>query len=314
MRASLSAAQASFKTPHPPPSLSASLASALFSSTSPLFNPSNQSANKSSDVNNTSPANPETAPKDETVEKQSPPKDLAEGLARTLEIPLGLKLEKASLRWAGWESTTSYAGSDAAPEGGYEAFVTRLLDEAKGVEVKLSSEVATVKQGKDTVTVSTHSGEEYESKTVLCTIPLGVLKTLPELFFTPALPAPLQEIIKGTHVGTLEKLLLHYPSAWWPNPDKTGSYTFLPTTSTPTENSSLEEIFSGSTLVCANFAAPSLPQPTPTLLTYLSETPVVFSSLTLRKKSQKPITNSSSPASSHQPPHPSLKNTRSLIG
>jgi lysine-specific histone demethylase 1B len=193
-----------------------------------------------------------------------------------LEVPLGLKLEKASLRWSGWESTTNFAGSDAAPEGGYEALVAKVIDDAKtnGAEVKLNAKVSGIKDGDDKVTVTTEDGSTYEGRTVICTIPLGVLKTLPASFFQPSLPPFLQSTIEGTHVGILEKLLLQYPTAWWPDADKVGSYTFLPTSSAvPTENSSLEEVFAASTLICANFSCPTLPGPTPTLLSYISETP-----------------------------------------
>ncbi|WWC60213.1 uncharacterized protein I303_102779 [Kwoniella dejecticola CBS 10117] len=272
LRSSLSSAQAAFKLPHPAPPSSASLASALFADSSPLFKssatPSSDAAN--TNVSSTSPANPsEGAPSS----KAGYDKALAEGLARTLEVPLGLKLEKASLKWAGWESTTSFAGSDAAPDGGYQDLVKKVLDSSRA-EVKLSQKVTGIKQSEDgaTIKVVTSQGE-FEGKTIISTIPLGVLKTLPEGFFQPALPPKFTETIAGTHVGILEKLLLQYDEAWWPNASTTGSYTFLPIGPTPTENSSIEEIFNGSSLITANFNAPSLPNPSPTLLTYLSETP-----------------------------------------
>ncbi|KAI9632540.1 flavin-containing amine oxidoreductase [Dioszegia hungarica] len=252
LRANLSAAQASLKTPHPAPSPTASLASGLFASLSPLFK-GGKPASKPEDTN------------------------LAQDFARMLEVPLGVKLEKASLKWAGWETSTNFAGSDAAPEGGYEALVGKVLADAKskGAEVKLSSKVEKVEDGSESATV-TAGGSTYTARTILSTIPLGVLKKLSSDFFSPALPPALQETIKGTHVGVLEKLLLQYPSAWWPEAEKIGSYTFLPTGPTPTPNSSLQEVFDGSTIMCANFAAPSLPGPTPTLLSYLSETPATL--------------------------------------
>ncbi|KAJ0168448.1 Polyamine oxidase 3 [Colletotrichum tanaceti] len=244
LRASLGAAQASAKLPHPPPSPSASLASALFGDDSAL-----------------------------TTSSQ---KDLVAALARSLEIPLGLKLEKASLKWAGWETITAFAGSDAAPEGGYEALVNKVIDDAKakGAEVRLSTKIAGVSQSGDGVVVTDAQGNKFIAKTAISTIPLGTLKTLPESTFSPALPPRLQEAIKGTHVGVLEKLLLHYSTAWWPEADSAGSYTFLPSSKKPlTGASTPAEIFEASTLVCANFASPSLPGSSPTLLTYLSETP-----------------------------------------
>ncbi|EFQ36115.1 flavin containing amine oxidoreductase [Colletotrichum graminicola] len=246
LRASLGAAHASTKLPHPTPPPDASLASALFADNSSLV-ASNQ-------------------------------KDLAVALARSLEIPLGLKLEKASLRWAGWEAATAFAGSDAAPEGGYEALVNKVIEDAKakGAEVKLSTKIAGVSHSENGLVVTDAQGNKFTAKTAVSTIPLGTLKTLPESTFNPPLPPRLQEVIKGTHVGVLEKLLLQYPTAWWPDADKAGSYTFLPTSTKPvviTESSTPAEIFEASTLVCANFASSTLPGPSPTLLTYLSETP-----------------------------------------
>ncbi|KAK1705205.1 flavin containing amine oxidoreductase [Colletotrichum tamarilloi] len=273
LRASLGAAQASLKLPHPAPSPSTSLASALLADNSALFSAS-ASPDPSSDVNQTSPADPtQVATQPASGSSQ---KDLAAGLARSLEIPLGLKLEKASLKWAGWETTTSFGGSDAAPEGGYEALVKQVLDDAKanGTEVKLSTIITEISQSQDGVIIVDAKGNKFTAKTAISTIPLGTLKTLPESTFNPALPPRLQEVIKGTHVGVLEKLLLQYQTAWWPEADKAGSYTFLPTSTKPvTESSTPAEIFEASTLVCANFAGPSLPGPSPTLLTYLSETP-----------------------------------------
>ncbi|WVW80045.1 hypothetical protein I302_102018 [Kwoniella bestiolae CBS 10118] len=276
LRSSLSSAQASTKLPHPSPPSTASLASALFSPSSPLFSTSSAPSSDPSttNVSSTSPANPsESTPSSITSVDET----LAEGLARTLEIPLGLKLEKASLKWSGWESTTSFAGSDAAPEGGYQSFVEKVLKSSDTVEIKLNQKVSGIKETSDGVEVNTSKGEKYTGRTVISTIPLGVLKTLPSSFFEPGLPQKLQGIIKGTNVGTLEKLLVKYDKPWWPNYENTGSYTFLPTSSTTelNETSTLDEIFNASSLVTANFASISstLSSPQPILLTYLSETP-----------------------------------------
>lgn len=167
--------------------------------------------------------------------------------------------------------------------------MNKVVDDAKskGAEVRLSTLVESISSATDgTVTVKDKSGQEYQARTVICTIPLGTLKTLPSSFFSPSLPPHLVETIKGTHVGVLEKLLLNYPSAWWPNADTVGGYTLLPIGPTPTENSSIEEIFAGSTLSVANFASPTLPGPNTTLLTYLSETPA---RLLLRQKPEDVI-------------------------
>ncbi|ORX33627.1 flavin-containing amine oxidoreductase [Kockovaella imperatae] len=276
LRAALSAAQSAFQLPYPPPPPTASLASALFGSDSPLF-ASAATADPSSDLNQTSPADPTTSSPASGSSKSADKANLV-SLARSLEVPLGLKLEKASLRWTGWESLSNFAGSDAAPEGGYEALVRKVITKAVDhkAEVLLGTEVTSVKLQDDMITVTDRTGEIYRGKTVICTIPLGVLKTLPSSTFSPALPARTQEAIKGTHVGVLEKLLLVYPKAWWPKAETAGSFTFLPTsTQAISDTSTPREIFDASTLITANFACPSLPDPSPTLLTYLSETPAL---------------------------------------
>ncbi|WWC87791.1 uncharacterized protein L201_002683 [Kwoniella dendrophila CBS 6074] len=279
LRASLSSAQEAFKLPHPSPSSTESLASALFSNSSRLFKTDSKPSSNPSNTNidSTSPANPTendnisiTATGSNDIDKET-----LEGLARTLEIPLGLKLEKVSLKWSGWETTTSFAGSDAAPENGYQSLIQKVLDSSKdNVQVKLSSNVQDISDSTDGVQVTTESGSKYDAKTVISTIPLGVLKNLSNDFFKPELPSNLKEIIKGTNVGILEKLLLKYDQAWWPNSSTIGSYTLLPLNNKqPNANSTIEEIFSSSTLVVANYASGSLPLTKPLLLTYLSETP-----------------------------------------
>ncbi|WVQ78730.1 hypothetical protein IAT38_000817 [Cryptococcus sp. DSM 104549] len=236
LRTTLSTTLASTQNPHPAPPASSSLASVLLPPGTPA---------------------------------------LSAALARSLEIPLGLTLEQASHKWAGWEGATSYAGSDAAPVGGYESLVSKVFA-ASGADIKLNAEVTSVSSpfpATGPVTVTTKTGETFSAPSVLSTLPLGVLQSLPSNFFSPPLPPLRSETISHTHVGVLEKLLVQYPTAWWPRAAEVGSYTFLPTGPAPTETSSLEEIFSGSTLVTANFAGPGLPDKTPTLLTYLSETP-----------------------------------------
>jgi monoamine oxidase len=183
---------------------------------------------------------------------------------------LGVPLERASLKWAGWES--GFGGSDAAPEGGYQSLVTKVL-ESSGAEIKTQQHVSGItllESGH--VRVETQSGDKYTARTALCTIPLGVLKAHSPTF-NPALPERKLETIARVHVGTLEKLLLSYDQAWWPSSDQVGSMTFLPTSTTSSPPTSIKEVLDQATLVVASFAGPSLPNPQPTLLIYLSATP-----------------------------------------
>ncbi|KII89046.1 hypothetical protein PLICRDRAFT_698175 [Plicaturopsis crispa FD-325 SS-3] len=153
---------------------------------------------------------------------------LASGLARTLEIGLGATLENVSLKWQGYED--NYAGTDAAPEGGYQSVVSALLasTQSQGTVVETSSVVTSIASDASTVKVSaTVDGVQktFEARTVLCTMPLAVLKIATSLF-VPPLSKRKADAIARTHVGTLAKIGLSYPHAWWPA--DAGSFTVLP--------------------------------------------------------------------------------------
>ncbi|EPT03312.1 hypothetical protein FOMPIDRAFT_1046867 [Fomitopsis schrenkii] len=205
----------------------------------------------------------------------APTPSSAAALARTLEVPFGAVLEQLSLRWTGWED--NFAGSDGAPQGGFQALVERVFAAAThtgNARVHLHETVLQVQEEQSGVNVTTDKGV-YRAATVICTIPLGVLKRDAAKLFEPKLPVRRAETIQGTHVGVLEKLVLTYPEAWWPDAGTTGSFVFLPTRAAVAEPTTAEEVLSSSTLVVASFAAPSLPHPHSTLLFYLSPTPAL---------------------------------------
>ncbi|KAF8573559.1 flavin-containing amine oxidoreductase [Ramaria rubella] len=244
LRADLASARAAAyafaQSSESPPHLSTPLSDFLFSPASPLFSSSDHSLSRS--------------------------------LARSLEIPFGTQLEKISLRYTGWEN--AFTGSDAAPEAGFQPLVEAVLSEAQnlGADIHIGEPVHALERRDDGhVTVRTNNGS-YDARFIICTVPLGVLKDAP--YFTPPLPRRRLEIIAGTHVGVLEKLVLAYPVAWWPGASSIGSYTFLPTRTMPSkELADPKAILASHTLVMASFAAPGLPNPHPTLVFHLSCTP-----------------------------------------
>ncbi|KAF8478881.1 hypothetical protein JB92DRAFT_3044894 [Gautieria morchelliformis] len=198
---------------------------------------------------------------------------LASDFARALEIPLAAPLEKISLRWIGWENT--FGGSDAAPEAGFQHLVEKLNNEAQsfGSETRLGERVNSLKRREDGWIAVVTDKAVYNARTVVCTIPLGVLKQDPPSF-TPPLPARRLETIAGTHVGVLEKLVLVYPVAWWPGGSSVGSFTFLPNhLAISKDYSDAKAVLASHSLVMLSFAAPTLPNPHPTLVIYLSSTP-----------------------------------------
>ncbi len=107
-----------------------------------------------------------------------------------LHIPLGIELEKASLRWHGFEH--AFAGTDAAPKGGFTSIINKLVDEitSLGTAIHTSQEVQSVRdeQQSDNVKIVTKQGQEYVARTALVTIPIAVLKKTAGGLFEPACP------------------------------------------------------------------------------------------------------------------------------
>lgn len=250
-----------------PPSTS-SLASHLLSSSSPLY------SNLSSEE-----------------------KEYATALARSMHVPLGATLEDVSLRYWGYEQ--NFGGTDAAPEGGFSRLIDLISEDAKssGCEIKLGEVVEQVEQtedGKIKIVTKTESGERrsYDAETALCTIPLSVLKESVHIF-KPALPERRQATIvstwstpdakdvlltsvssppisfqKRTHIGSLNKVLMTYSAPWWSS--EIGTFMVLPTSTSTSPSSSIEEVLSRATLIVSSLCAPNgLPGSSPSLLIYV---------------------------------------------
>lgn len=66
------------------------------------------------------------------------------------------------------------------------------------------------------VTVECTDGTKYNGSHVIVTVSLGVLKETHHRMFTPKLPLYKQNAIEGWSLGTVDKILLKFPSRWWP--------------------------------------------------------------------------------------------------
>ncbi|TKY87663.1 hypothetical protein EX895_003244 [Sporisorium graminicola] len=187
-------------------------------------------------------------------------KKAARDLARMLHIPLGIELEKASLKWHGFEQ--AFAGTDAAPKAGFTSIITKLVDEitSLGTTIHTSQEVQSVRDEHQSsnVKIITKQGQEYIARTALITIPIAVLKKTAGALFEPALPERRLETIKRVSVGNLNQVLLHYDQPWWNA--KTGTFLVLPL-SAPAPSSvkgdtekRLWELYSSTTLIVSSLA------------------------------------------------------------
>ncbi|BGP37363.1 hypothetical protein JCM10450v2_001272 [Rhodotorula kratochvilovae] len=191
-------------------------------------------------------------------------------LARTAEIGAGIPLEEQAAQFAGFEQ--GYKGTDAYPVGGYGEVVRNLVAEVKaaGGEVRLGAEVTRIEDlgAAQGVWVTTRAGETFTTRAVISTIPHAVLQEAPPTFDPPLSPQ-FTAAIERMRTGALEKIVLSYPSAWWPSPAENGSFLLLPLSHEPvTPTSSLEEIFARNVIPVASFQRLAS-APHPTLLAYI---------------------------------------------
>lgn len=66
------------------------------------------------------------------------------------------------------------------------------------------------------VTVECTDGSSYNADHAIVTVSLGALKNLSKNFI-PELPAPKQNAIEAMSIGTVNKILLKFPTKWWPD-------------------------------------------------------------------------------------------------
>jgi len=112
-------------------------------------------------------------------------------------------------------------GGEHFPDGSYRSLVTAL---ARGVDVRLDTVVSRIAYTEDGVSVETQRGVE-EASHVVVTVPLGVLKAQ-AIEFDPPLPESKRTAIERLDMAELEKVVLRYDSAFWPDPG-TGNFLYL---------------------------------------------------------------------------------------
>jgi len=82
-----------------------------------------------------------------------------------------------------------------------------------GLDIRLNEVVTSITETPGGINVTSTSGTLVGSH-VIVTVPLGVLKT-GSIAFSPALPASKQTAIANLGVGSLEKVVLAFPSVFW---------------------------------------------------------------------------------------------------
>jgi len=111
-----------------------------------------------------------------------------------------------------WQNDQKFSGKDLLLPDGYDA-ITKLL--AEGVTIRLNTTVTQINYNNADIKIATSQGD-FSAKYVVCTLPLGVLKS-GNVTFLPALPADKQGAIQRMKMGNINKIALVFPNAFWDN-------------------------------------------------------------------------------------------------
>ncbi len=124
------------------------------------------------------------------------------------EFDTGGSIEEMSSQY--WQDDEAYPGKDVLFPNGYDAIINHL---AAGLDIRLETVVQSINHAADEVVVTTSKGE-FRGKHLICTLPLGVLKT-GNIGFTPALPTPISEAISVIKMGYTNKIAMVFPTIFW---------------------------------------------------------------------------------------------------
>ncbi len=89
--------------------------------------------------------------------------------------------------------------------GGYSQIIEHL---ASGLDIRLSQPVSQIDWRDDELRINDERGDFC-----ICTVPLGVIKTL---HFLPELPPAQSDALAHLGMGKLEKVVLQFEQRWWP--------------------------------------------------------------------------------------------------
>jgi len=131
-----------------------------------------------------------------------------------LEYGNGTQLCNLSNRWWDADDEFDFGGTHHLLPEGYGGLLEKLLP---GLDVRYSHSVESVMRTADSITVEamTPTGKlRISADKVICTLPLGVLKT-GRVRFEPSLKPSKKQAIQRLGFGTLNKVLLVFERAFW---------------------------------------------------------------------------------------------------
>ncbi len=129
-------------------------------------------------------------------------------LTAYMEFDAGGPIEELSAWY--WNHDRVYPGLDVLFPDGYDSVPKAL---GRNLSIALNQNVLAVSLDTDGVTVKTQTGE-FQAQVAVVTLPLGVLQT-GTVQFEPGLPAEMQLAMGRLKMGTINKVALAYPQAFW---------------------------------------------------------------------------------------------------
>ncbi|KAG0229046.1 hypothetical protein BGX31_006337 [Mortierella sp. GBA43] len=116
-----------------------------------------------------------------------------------------IALDKVSLKYM--DAEFMFPGDHCMVTTGYDKVLDILCKDMKGVDIRLEHVV-------ERIEISTSKGL-FTADVALVTLPLGVLKSN-SVIFSPPLPKRKQLAIKRLGFGTMVKVVLRFPTCFWP--------------------------------------------------------------------------------------------------
>jgi len=119
----------------------------------------------------------------------------------------------SDLSWAHWDQDDPYEmdGDHCFLAGGNWRLINALCED---VPILYGKKVMRIKYGDSGVEVVVEGGQAFHADMVLCTVPLGVLKS-GSIKFDPALPSRKVEAIERLGFGLLNKVAMVFPHVFW---------------------------------------------------------------------------------------------------
>lgn len=132
-------------------------------------------------------------------------------LSADIEAEYAITLNKLSA--AEYGESDGMDGNDYIMPTGYIRIFEKV---AENLDLDLSCPVKEIKQSEDEVQVICSNGRVLRADYVVCTLPLGILKSK-TVQFNPPLSEEKTDAIESLGFGTLDKLIIEFEEVFWPD-------------------------------------------------------------------------------------------------